>query len=86
MFQLAKLSSKYKTLVGYWPTNSLSLAAVMSITDPSVLQDGWGNPFAFSTDSPGTTLFIISHGADGKPQGAAAEDRDITWILDKPIP
>jgi Type II secretion system (T2SS), protein G len=85
MFQFAKLCSQYKRLVGSWPTNTVSLAGVVRITNRSVLQDGWGNPFVFYTDSPGTTFFIISHGADGKPKGITRDDGDITWTLNKPI-
>jgi len=85
MFQLAKLCSTYKTLAGSWPTNTVSLSGVVWITNRSVLSDAWGNRFVFYTDSPGTTFFIVSYGADGKPKGTG-DDGDITWILNKPTP
>jgi hypothetical protein len=84
MHQFANLCSQYKRLAGSWPTNSVSLGGVVWITNRSVLEDAWGYPLVFYTDSPGTTLFIISHGADGKPKGAG-DDRDMTWVLHKPI-
>ena len=83
MYQLARLCSKYKTLMGAWPPNSRTLAGVMLITNRSALEDGWGNAFVLSTSLG--TLFITSNGADGKPGGVNPDDGDVTWVLDKPI-
>src|SRR3954463_11646572 len=53
MFETARLCSKYRTFVGYWPTNILFVRAMVPVKNPSVLTDAWGRPFVLSVDSRG---------------------------------
>jgi len=76
---LRPFCKSYRLRRGLWPGGPSDLLNMFSEITPTMLTDGWGQGFAFHTNSSG--IMIVSLGADGQP-GGTRTNADVMLTLE----